>query len=152
MKLSTKLLLILALFGPNIKNITANANATVPASQAPANEIDLALFNWLQALDPQNSDLIGLIKEHFETDSQDVINFIAEQCDHVNLACAVFKQHFTNEEILEIIRFHNSEVGRKFGATFPAVMQDYKKALDSKIEAIKSAIVAYAKKQQEEQN
>ncbi len=148
MKLSTKFLLVLALFGPNIKNITANASQAIPASQTPESEIDQALFDWLQAIDPQSSDLIGLIKSHFETDNQDVINFISEQADHVNLAVSIFKEHFTNSEIAQILAFHTSEIGQKFGATFPAVIQAYQQALNDKIEAIKSAIIAYAKEQQ----
>lgn len=148
LKSSAKIIFLFSFLTIHTAFSNANEQALCQAVANQESETDLALFRWLQELDPQNSDLFDLIRSHFETDNQEVLNFIAEKTDHVNLEVTAFKKHFTNQEIQQILDFHASAVGQKFGTLFPSVMQDYKHALENQILAIKAAIIAYAKTQQ----
>jgi len=153
LKKYSNFIIVLAFLGTYTKLVQADESQTFPLISNQAiddqeTQLNQDLYHFLKNLDPENIDLLDLIKAHFDTDNQEVINFIAEQTDHVNLALSIFKKHFTNNEIQQILDFHTSVVGQKFGVIFPSVMQDYKQALEDKMQAIKAAIIAYAKEQQ----
>jgi hypothetical protein len=152
LKLYSRILVIFSFLNTNTVFIQAGDQAACAAASASEDATNTSLFQWFQKLDPQNSDLIDLIQAHFETDNPEVINFIVELTDHINLAVSVFRKHFTKNEIQQILDFHTSDVGQKFGAVFPTVMHDYKEALDDKLIAIKTAIIAQAKTQQNQPN
>ncbi len=114
-----------------------------------SSNLDQALYNYFKNLDPDNTDINTLIKNTFDTENQDVVDFVVAQTDHVNLAVSIFKKHFTPDEIKCILDFHTSATGQKFGAYFPNIMTEYSQALDTKINGIKMAMVAYAKNKQD---
>lgn len=100
------------------------------------------LYDYFADLMTQDEEMANLIEEHFGTNNPTVVTFLTQQIDPIGLAIIVFKQHFTLEETRQIVAFHTSDTGRKFGNLFPLVLQDYKQALDLKIENLKITITA----------
>lgn len=107
------------------------------------------LYDYFTDLMAQDEEMANLIEEHFGTNNPAVVKFLTQQIDPIGLAIITFKQHFTLEETRQIVAFHTSDTGRKFGNLFPLVLQDYKQALDLKIENLKIAITAIILKKEQ---
>lgn len=110
------------------------------------------LYDYFTDLMAQDEEMSNLIEEHFGTNNPTIVNFLIQQIDPIGLAIGTFKQHFTLEETRQIVAFHTSDVGRKFGNLFPLVLQDYKQALDLKIQHIQLAITAVVLKKEKADN
>lgn len=111
-----------------------------PARSSESN-IDKQLTSFLQEIANTDDNLTEIIKISFGVTDPILIEHLLRLLDPVQIGTQVLKEHYTEDELNEIINFYRSETGRKFSLTFPKVTQAFSKALDNRIELLQAALV-----------